>query len=396
MHPDLVRSAAEIEPELIALRRALHAAPEPGLHLPQTQAMLLAALAGLDLEITTGETVSSITVVIRGALPGPVVLLRADMDGLPVDERTGVPFASTNGAMHACGHDLHMSIMVGTVRLLAARRDRLAGTVLVVFQPGEEGHDGALAMIAEGVLLAGGELPKRTYALHVFSDRAHGQFFCKPGPIMAAVDELDVTVMGRGGHGAKPHTTIDPIPVALEIATALQVYVARRVDPFDPVVLTVGELAAGTARHVVPDVAYLRAGLRTFSTETREQLGEGLQALSRGIAAAHGASATTRFVSSDPTTQNDPAAAAEVREVVEGLLGAERFVPLERPETVGEDYSQFLAHVRGAMFFVGAAPAGASPGELPSNHSSLAVFDDGVVADAAAVLAQLALSAAGR
>jgi hippurate hydrolase len=388
---DLVDEARRIGPELRALRRRLHAHPETGLELPITQATLRAELEPLGLELSYGEGLTSIVAVLRGGAPGPTLLLRSDMDGLPVAEATELEYHSTNGAMHACGHDLHMSALIGAARLLAARREELVGDVVFMFQPGEEGHQGALLMLDEGVLEAAGAKPSRAYALHVFSDMPYGLFTSRAGALMAAIDKLDITVNGAGGHGGTPHRTIDPIPIAAEIVLAMQSYVARKLDTFDPAVVTIGEFHSGTARNIVPGDAFLSAGVRTFDVKMQEKLRTELPVLADGIASAHGASATTLYEIGEPLTANAPQAVADAERVISGLLGPERFSEISRPVMMAEDFSFVLEAVPGAMIFLGAAPPDADLGLAPSNHSAQALFDDGVVPDAAAVLAALAL-----
>jgi amidohydrolase len=269
LHEDAVAIAAEI----IELRRAIHADPEIGTDLPRTQEKVLAALDGLPLEITRGRSLTSVTAVLRPThLPGPphggpVVLLRGDMDALPVTERIGVPYASrVPGVMHACGHDLHTAMLAGAARLLAARQAELPGSVIFMFQPGEEGFGGAKDMIDEGVLDAAGERPVAAYGMHVASSMLPlGLWTGRPGPMMAAADTLEVTVHGRGGHASQPHRSADPIPVACEIVTALQTIVTRKFDVFDPVVITVGSFHAGTADNVTPT----RPGSRPRSGRSR-------------------------------------------------------------------------------------------------------------------------------
>ncbi|WP_307781277.1 M20 metallopeptidase family protein [Agilicoccus flavus] len=246
--------ALAIAGDLVELRHDLHAHPEIGLSLPRTQERVLAGLGGLGIETSTGVGLSSVTGVLTGTRPdrpadAPVVLLRADMDALPVHEDSGVPYASrVPGAMHACGHDLHTAMLVGAARILAARRDELPGDVVLMFQPGEEMHDGAALMIAEGVLDAAGRRADAAYGMHLFSSGfPTGRFVARRGPMLAAADGLEVTVIGRGGHGSAPHQALDPVPVACEIVLALQTMVTRRFGPFEPVVVGVGSLHAGEA-----------------------------------------------------------------------------------------------------------------------------------------------------
>jgi amidohydrolase len=387
--------ATAIAGDMARLRRAIHAEPEIGLDLPLTQQKVLAALDGLPLEVTTGTELSSVTAVLRGTRGsgGPVVLLRGDMDALPVTERTGLDFASTlDGAMHACGHDLHTAMLAGAARLLSARRDELAGSVVFMFQPGEEGYAGARYMIEEGVLDAAGERAAAAYALHVTSAQLPcGVFSTRPGSMMAAAEVLDVTVRGHGGHGSQPHHAADPIPVACEIVMALQAMVTRKFDIFDPVVITVGSFHAGTTDNVIPDSAHFLATVRSFSPASRERVRDAALRVVRDIASAHGLSATAEFTNSYPVTVNDQAEAQFAADVVAGVLGERRYVGQANPQAGAEDFSYVLEQVPGAFVMLGACPPGADPATAPFNHSADAVFDDAVLSDGAALYAELAL-----
>ena len=386
--------AAEIADELAHLRRAIHAEPEIGLHLPLTQAKIVAALDGLPLEVTLGSALSSVTAVLRGgAGQGRVVLLRADMDALPVTERTGLDFTSRiDGAMHACGHDLHSAMLVGAARLLSGRRADLPGSVVFMFQPGEEGHGGARFMIEEGVLDAAGERAAAAYALHVASAELRaGVFSTREGPMMAAADALNIAVHGRGGHGAQPHHAADPIPAACEIVTALQVLVTRNFDIFDPVVITVGSFHAGTTNNVIPDEARLQVTIRSFSPASRAMVREAVVRLVHDIAAAHGLTATAEFEGAYPVTVNDQREARFAADVVADLLGENRFLRQPNPMPGAEDFSYILDRVPGAFVMLGACPPPVDPATAPFNHSAFAVFDDTVLADGAALFAELAV-----
>ncbi|HEX4724362.1 MAG TPA: M20 family metallopeptidase [Pseudonocardiaceae bacterium] len=383
--------AKEIGAELIDLRRELHQIPEIGLRLPRTQERVLAALDGLPLEVTTGSDLTSITAVLRGARSGPVVLLRGDMDALPVTERTGEDFTSKHeGVMHACGHDLHTAGLVGAAKLLAARRTELAGDVVFMFQPGEEGFDGAGHMIREGVLTAAGRKADVAYGLHVMSSMipAH-QFTGRPGPLMAASDGLFVRVIGAGTHGSRPHGGLDPVPVACEMVTALQTLVTRKFDVFDPVVVTVGMFHAGTRRNIIPDDATFDATVRSFSVEARDRIRTASVKLCEDIAAAHGLQAEVRYETEYPVTVNNATEHQFVADTVRDVFGDDVFVSLENPVTGSEDFSRVLAEVPGAYVFLGASRSD-NPESAPSNHSPLAAFDDAVVPDGAALLAELA------
>ena len=402
----LLSDARAMHPELIELRHALHREPEIGLDLPLTQQKVLDALDGLPLEISTGEGTTSVTAVLRGSGPKSegsgqgsdagetrAVLLRGDMDGLPVQEQTGVEFSSTiDGAMHACGHDLHTTMLVGAARLLCDHRDELAGDVVFMFQPGEEGWDGAGVMIEEGVLDAAGPRVCAAYGLHVFSaTQRQGVFMTKPGPMLSGSDELHVTVRGSGGHGASPYLALDPVPVVAEMVTALQTMVTRRFNIFDPVLVTVGLLQAGTKANVIPGEARFEATVRTYSDDSRQVMMEIAPKLIRGIADAHGLSADVDYVSQYPVTVNDETETAFAAETIAALLGNDRQLDIADPWAASEDFSRVLAEVPGSFVFLGAVPTGADPATAAFNHSPYAAFDDAVLADGAAVYAQLAL-----
>jgi hippurate hydrolase len=379
--------------DLIALRRRLHQIPETGLVLPQTQAAVLEALAGLDLEITTGSALSSVVAVLRGTAPdagGRVVLLRGDMDALPVVEDSGEPFAAVGETMHACGHDLHTAGLVGAARLLTERREELTGDVVFMFQPGEEGWDGAGAMLAEGVLDAAGRRADVAYGLHVLANMLpRGVVTSRPGPLMAASSGLHVTVRGAGGHGSRPHAAVDPIVVAAEIVTALQTMATRQFDLFDPVVVTVGTFHAGTRRNIIPETATFEATVRTLSDANLTRMGMASVRLCEQIAAAHGCRAEVRFEPEYPVTVNDPDKTTFALAVAAGLFGAERVHPLPNPLMGSEDFSRVLAEVPGCYLFVGACPT--DPGTAPGNHAPGARFDDSVLGDCARLLATLAV-----
>jgi hippurate hydrolase len=372
----------------------MHREPEVGLDLPRTQQKVLAALAGLGLRVDTGSTSTSVTAVLTGAVAGPTVLLRADMDALPLTEQTGLEYASTvPGAMHACGHDLHTAILVGAAELLATRRAQLAGTVLFMFQPGEEGHDGAARMLKEGLLTVTGQQPVAAFGLHVLSSRIPvGVFATRAGPLTAASAGLTVTVRGTGGHGAVPHTARDPVPVLCETVLALQTMVTRQFDVFDPVVLTVGLIEAGTSDSIIPETAVLRATLRSFSDQARGKLREAATRTCTGIAAAHGLIADVDYVEAYPVTVNDPDRTDLVAQRVAALFGPERFAHLPHPLAVSEDFARILEKVPGALVFLGACAPHHDPTTAPGNHSPVAEFDDSVIEDGAALLADLALS----
>jgi hippurate hydrolase len=395
----LLDDARAVHGDLRDLRRDLHRHPEIGLDLPRTQERVLAALDGLALETVLGRGATSVTGVLRGgAAPTtgrrPVVLLRADMDALPVQELVDVEYRSqADGVMHACGHDLHTAMLVGAARLLDARRDRLPGDVVLMFQPGEEGWAGAKVMIEEGVLDAAGRRADAAYGMHVFSALApYGTFVTKPGPMLAASDGLAVTVKGSGGHGSAPHAALDPVPAAAEIVTALQIAATRTFDAFDPVVLTVGLLRAGTRRNVIPDEAYLEATVRSFSEAGQELAAEVFPRVARGVAVAHGLEVEVTYTREYPVTVNDEAETLFAGEVIGELFGDPRHLRWTRPLSASEDFSFVLEEVPGTFVGLAAPPEGADLRTAEFNHSPRAVFDDGVLADGAALYAGLAVA----
>lgn len=397
LHPDdlsALRTEAQAQlPEVAALRHALHRVPELGLDLPRTQQLVLDALAPLGLEVTTGESMSSVTAVLRGDRPGPAVLLRGDMDALPVTEDSDEPFASEHpGVMHACGHDLHTAGLVGAARLLAARRDRIAGAVVFMFQPGEEGPGGAEPMIEDGVLDAAGERVVGAYGLHVMSSvLPTGLVAGRAGTMLAAADSVRVTVHGKGGHGSMPQLAQDPVPVAAEIVLALQAMVTRQFDVFDPVVVTVGRIAAGTADNVIGSSAVLEATVRTFSEEVHHRVPERLRRVCEGVAAAHGLTVTVDYRPGYPVTVNRPEETDRARELTTGMFGEQSWYEAPQPIAGAEDFSYVLEQVPGVYLGLGATIAGADPMTAAYNHSPQARFADEALAVGPAVLAALAL-----
>ena len=395
----IAADAKELQEDIVRLRHDLHREPEIGLQLPRTQEKVLKALDGLPYEITLGKDTTSVTAVLRGgaahaSAQKPVVLLRADMDGLPVQETTGVDYTSRiDGAMHACGHDLHTSMLAGAATLLAERREQLAGDVVLMFQPGEEGFDGASYMINEGVLDAAGRRVDTAYGMHVFSSlEPHGQFVTKNGVMLSSSDGLVVTVLGAGGHGSAPHSAKDPVTAAAEMVTALQVMVTRQFNMFDPVVLTVGVLHAGTKRNVIPETARIEATIRTFSEESRQKMMVAVPKLLKGIASAHGLEVDVDYQQEYPLTINDEDETNTAEKVIAGMFGESRLTRMATPLSGSEDFSRVLAEVPGTFVGLSAVAPGADHATSPFNHSPYATFDDGVLTDGAALYAELAVS----
>ncbi|WP_406641916.1 M20 family metallopeptidase [Amycolatopsis sp. WGS_07] len=395
---DLHEDARSQQDDLAQLRRDLHREPEIGLDLPRTQERVLRELDGLGLEVSTGTGTTSVTAVLRGegsnrdSAQPRTVLLRADMDALPVQEATGLDFAATNGAMHACGHDLHTTSLVGAARLLHTHRDRLNGDVVLMFQPGEEGWDGAGVMLKEGVLDAAGRRVDAAYGLHVFSSMLPtGQFASRPGTLMSASHKLLVTVHGEGGHGSMPHRAKDPISAAAAMITSLQTMITRRLDIFDPAVLTVGVIRGGTKRNVIPATAEFEATVRCFSDDTAALLDTAIRETIDGVARANGVTAEVVFENEYPVTVTDVDETAFGAEVVRESIGEQYYTELPNPVAGSEDFSRVLAAVPGTFLGLGALMPGLEPHTAPNNHSPYADFDPSVLSRAATVYAELAV-----
>ena len=394
MTQSILEQAQSMLPELQALRRKLHQIPEFGLELPNTLKVILDEISPLG-EITLGKSITSAVLHIKGELPGPTVLLRADMDALAVIEDTGVPYASTNGFMHACGHDLHMAMGVGAAKILASRKSELKGEVIIFFQPGEEGHHGADVMIEEQALMVSGSKPIRAYGLHVFSSYPVGMMGSRSGPLMASAGDLLVTVTGSGGHGSMPWLSKDPISVLNEIMSSLQTMVTKRFSAFDPVIVNIGWVRAGdtATTNVIPETASFGATVRVFSEENATKLKQYTQELVDSIATGFGLSATVEFTRATKVLMNDPKAISSVEKVASELFGASRYINLPTPIAGGEDFASIVSEIPGAFVFMGACPPGTDHTTAATNHSNKAVFDDSVLGDGAALLASLAVDA---
>ena len=389
---NFLAEAKEIQNDLVTLRRQIHQEPEIGLDLPKTQAKIVAALDGLGLEVTTGKGLSSVTAVLRGSKSNKTVLLRADMDALPITELTDLAYKSQiDGAMHACGHDLHVAMLIGAAKLLVKNKSQLNGDVVFMFQPGEEGFDGAGHMIKEGVLTASGRKADATYGIHVMSSASPaGVFSTKGGTMMASSDELHVTVVGMGGHGSQPHTAKDPIPVAAEMVSALQLMITRSFDAFDPVVITVGQFHAGTKANIIPDTAEFQATIRTFSAENRTRIQSEAVRLCKSIAEGYGLKAEVKVVEQYPVTVNNDAHANFVGKVAADLFGKEAYMEMPHPIAGAEDYSRVLEEVPGSYVFLGAS-VDQDFMNSEVNHSPRAKFDDAVLYRGTTLLSELAV-----
>ena len=384
----MLGEAERLLPELVALRRAIHREPELGLQTPKTASKVREALAGLPLEWREGPSTSGLVAVLRGMKPGRSVLLRGDMDALPIHEETGLEYASqVPNAMHACGHDAHTAMLAGAARLLCARQASLAGSVLFMFQPGEESWDGARHMMADGLIEP---LPDAAYALHVLPNAESGVIRGRIGPTFASMDPVRIQVTGRGGHGSAPHDALDPVPIACEIVMAIQGFVTRQVPIFDPCVVTIGRIDAGTTHNVIPETALMSGTMRTLSPGCRERVKAGIRRLAEGIAAAHGASAEVVFDQGYPVTVSDARAVGLARATARSLFGPAGWQDMDAPMMAAEDFSYVLEKVPGALLLLGVATDSDNPGGCCALHSNRMVLDEQAMPRGAALMAAVA------
>ena len=388
----ILDSARALGPDIVALRRAIHAEPELGLHTPMTMAKVREALAHLPLEWKEGKATTGQVATLRGANAGsdaPRVLLRGDMDALPMDEKTGLDFASTiPGRMHACGHDTHTAMLVGAARLLADRQSELHGTVDFMFQPGEEGHHGARFMLEDGQI---DPLPDAVFALHIMPNAPYGVLAGRAGPLMAAADQFTITVKGKGGHASMPHDCADPVPAAAALVGAIQAMVTRRFKATNAVVVTVTQIHAGTAHNVIPDDVVLGGTIRTLSADHREKIHDLIAETARHTAAAYGVEAECELELGFPVTVCDPRAVSLGAKVARSLGGEDGWRDLPDPIMGAEDFSYLLEKVPGAMFFLGVAPEGEDWTQCCAIHSPRMHVDENALPLGAAMLAGCAL-----
>ena len=367
-------AALDEQSSTVALRRSIHADPELGLDCPRTRDKLKDALAGLPLAIRDSRSTSGFVALLAGTGRGDssrTVLLRGDMDALPIREATGLDFASTtDGAMHACGHDSHSAMLAAAARVLTARRDSFAGRILFMFQPGEEGHHGAREMIAEGLL--DDPTPDAAFALHIWPNLPGGAVACRAGAMLASTDTLSARIIGKGGHAAMPHDALDPVPVAAEIILALQSEVARRTPvTTDPIILSITKISAGTTHNVLPGEVELLGTLRTLSSAGRERSRAAFERICTHIALAHGCTAEVEIEPGYPATINDPRAVALIRR-----LAGEAYIEAPAPSMGGEDFSYVLERIPGAMAFLGVAPHEGDPLTRAPLHNSAMLVDE--------------------
>ena len=386
---DLLEAAQAQSDTIVSLRRAIHREPELGLQTPLTLDKVRSALADLPLDWKTGGSTTGAVATLQCGKPGRRVLLRGDMDALPMDEHTGLDFASTiPGRMHACGHDTHTAMLVGAARILADRAGGLSGEVQFMFQPGEEGHHGARHMLDDGLI---DPLPDAAFALHIMPNSPFGRIAGRAGPLMAAADMFTITVKGAGGHASMPHDTRDPLPCAAALVTALQTMVTRRFNAASAVVVTVTQFHAGTAHNIIADQAVLGGTMRTLSPEHRSKVHQLLRETAELTARAHGLEAEVAIEEGFPVTICDERAVTLGEKVAADLLGEDAWHALASPIMGAEDFSYLLEKVPGAMFFLGVAPDGEDWTSCCAIHSPRMMVDEGALPKGAAMLAGCAV-----
>lgn len=351
--PDFLNEAKQLFDYTQALRRDFHQHPELGLQEFRTAGIIANELKGLDLEVSTGLAETGVVGIIEGGSPGPTVLLRFDMDALPVTEETGVEYASKyEGLMHACGHDGHMSIGLTVAQLLNNHRDELTGTIKLVFQPGEEGHGGGERMVNEGVL----ENPRPDYALamHLWNDYPIGTVSATPGPVMAGSQTFTIKVIGKGSHAAAPHQGVDPLLAAAHIVTALQSITSRNIDPLESGVVSVTKIHAGEAFNVIPNEAIISGTIRTFDLMVREYILKHFYQIAEGIGASMGCEIEIQINVITPVLENNVAISKRIQKVVKKMFPDD--ILLTDARTMGaEDMAYFLSEIPGCYFFVGSS-----------------------------------------
>lgn len=374
---DLLAQANEILPTVVDLRRKIHANPELGNQLPETTKAVVASLADLDLDIRYSKETTSLVATLHGAGNGPRIMLRGDMDALPMPENNDLPFSSRNeGKMHACGHDSHTAMLMGAARVLHANRDQLNGSVDFFFQTGEEGYFGAKIVLDEG-LFESPNSPDAVFAIHITPLLESGKVTSRAGPLLAAADTWQMVIKGKGGHASMPHDCLDPIPVACEIVQAFQTFVTSRINVFDPVVLTTTKIEAGTTSNVIPEIADVLGTLRSTSEKSRARAHEGMERLARHIAMAHEMEAEFTISAGYPVTINNAEFIDFARQAAVEVLGEGSFIQMKTPMMGAEDFSYFLQRWPGAMFFLGVKPSDSSLA-APCHSNRMILNEDGM------------------
>jgi amidohydrolase len=374
--------------DVIATRRDLHVHPELGFEEVRTAGIVATRLRALGYDVHEKIGITGVVGVMRGTRPGKTIMLRADMDALPLPEENDVAYASVEaGKMHACGHDGHVAMLLGAARLIAERRAELAGTIVLCFQPAEEGKGGAKAMVDEGVLERFGV--ERAYGLHLFSQLATGVLGFREGPFYASSDSLEIRIDGHGGHGAAPHLSVDPILVAAEFIASVQKVVSRQVDPMEPAVVTIGAIHGGTTHNVIPSSVTMLGTVRAFDHGVREKMAERIERVLRGVCDASGASYAFEYLWRYPVTSNDVAQTQYVRALAERSIGETRVITSEK-HMGAEDFSFFAQRVPACYFVLGSS---GSPQSSFSHHHGKFDIDEAALETGVRIMASLAFDA---
>ena len=383
MKPDFKQDATALYDEMVAQRRDFHHHPELGFEERRTSGIVAQTLDELGLEVQRGLAQTGVVAVLEGDKPGPTVLLRFDMDALPIHEETNLPYASQNpGVMHACGHDGHMAMGLALAKIMSKYQDQLAGRIKFLFQPAEEGLGGAFAMIAAGAL----ENPKPdvAFAMHLWNASPYGKVRVVDGPCMAASSVFTITVQGQGGHGAAPHQSVDPILAAAHIVAALQSIVSRNMDPQDSVVVSIGQISAGTTFNVIPDRAMLKGTVRSYNETLHRQIYRRILEMATNMATAFSCEAHMETVAIVAPVVNSEAPTAVVREAAATIMGAENI--LEERTMASEDMGYILEEVPGCYFFIGSANE--EKGLINPHHHAKFDFDERAMIDGVAIMAE--------
>jgi amidohydrolase len=392
----------ELLEETIAIRRDLHAHPELSFEEERTAAIVAKSLRGLGLTVYEGIGKTGVVGILSGSLPGPTIMLRADMDALPMQDGSDAPYRSgVNGVSHACGHDAHVAMLLGAAKVLSGRTGELRGRIAFVFQPGEEAGGGADAMLDDGLIQRFSI--ERVYGLHVITTLAgvqasasafrSGTFALRSGPLMAGADSFDLVIEGRGGHGAAPHLCVDPIVVGAELVTALQRIISREIDPVEAAVLTIGAISGGSTYNVISPRVSLKGAIRWFNARTRDQIVQRVEQIAKHVCEAGKATCSVSWLPPCPATVNDDREAAFVAETLKQTFGPERVV--ESPLVMlSEDFSCFLGVVPGCFYFLG---AGNEVRTHPNHHPAFDIDEDAMAAgiEAHVAIALRAASATG-
>ncbi|MFT5209843.1 MAG: amidohydrolase [Flavobacterium sp.] len=388
-----LEEAYQVLPEVIELRRKIHARPELGNHLPETRAAVLDSLEGLGLKIRLSSDTSSIVATLVGEKKrsGSTkrILLRGDMDALPMPENNDLSFASEfENKMHACGHDAHTAMLVGAAKVLHTHRKNIAGEIDFFFQTGEEGYFGAKVVVDEGMFETPYS-PDAVFAMHITPLLESGKFTAKPGPLLAAADFWSITIRGKGGHASMPHDCLDPIPVACEVVQSLNSFVTRRINAFDPVVLSTTKIEAGTTNNVIPEHAVITGTLRSTSEKSRRKAHHGIKRIAENLAAAHEMEADVTISLGYPVTVNDKNFTEFARSTIESSFGENAYFPMKSPMMGAEDFSYLLERWPGAMVFLGVKPV--DPSLAAPCHSNRMILNEDGMAYGVALHANIAM-----